>query len=63
MVPLTAQQIVQTDPDKRRMWEAVLTDTLERRPNKKADYVLLRSEQVQVLWYNAAAFLCSYYSL
>ncbi|EJD53563.1 inositol polyphosphate phosphatase [Auricularia subglabra TFB-10046 SS5] len=46
MVPLTAQQIVQTDPDKRRMWEVVLTDTFERRPNKKCDYVLLRSEQL-----------------
>lgn len=54
MVPLTAQQIVQTDPDKRRMWEATLTDTFEKRPNKKADYVLLRSEQASMKWRHAA---------
>ncbi|KZW04268.1 inositol polyphosphate phosphatase [Exidia glandulosa HHB12029] len=46
MVPLTAQQIVQTDPDKRRMWERILTDTFDKRPDKKADYVLLRSAQL-----------------
>ncbi|KAJ7068496.1 inositol polyphosphate phosphatase [Mycena amicta] len=46
IVPLTAQQIVQTDPEKRRVWEARIMDTLDRRPNKKSDYVLLRSEQL-----------------
>ncbi|KAI0750962.1 inositol polyphosphate phosphatase [Daedaleopsis nitida] len=46
IVPLTAQQIVQTDPEKRRMWEAKILDTLERRPNKKNDYILLRSHQL-----------------
>uniref|UniRef100_A0A0W0EZ96 phosphoinositide 5-phosphatase n=1 Tax=Moniliophthora roreri TaxID=221103 RepID=A0A0W0EZ96_MONRR len=46
IVPLTAQQIVQADPERRRMWEAKILDTLERRPNKKCDYVLLRSEQL-----------------
>ncbi|KAJ7178924.1 inositol polyphosphate phosphatase [Mycena filopes] len=46
IVPLTAQQIVQTDPEKRRVWEARILDTLDRRPNKKATYVLLRSEQL-----------------
>ncbi|RXW21953.1 hypothetical protein EST38_g3922 [Candolleomyces aberdarensis] len=46
IVPLTAQQIVQTDPEKRLAWERKLLDTLERRPNKKANYVLLRSEQL-----------------
>ncbi|KAI0722816.1 inositol polyphosphate phosphatase [Earliella scabrosa] len=47
IVPLTAQQIVQTDPEKRsRMWEAKIIDTLERRPNKKNDYILLRSHQL-----------------
>ncbi|THH19911.1 hypothetical protein EW146_g1364 [Bondarzewia mesenterica] len=66
IVPLTAQQIVQTDPEKkvriyllrngypnqidltfvRRMWETRILDTLDRRPNKKCDYVLLRSEQL-----------------
>ncbi|KAF7301871.1 Inositol polyphosphate phosphatase [Mycena indigotica] len=46
IVPLTAQQIVQTDPEKKRVWEARIMDTLDRRPNKKFDYVLLRSEQL-----------------
>lgn len=47
IVPLTAQQIVQTDPEKRRIWEARIMDTLDKRPNKKCDYVLMRSEQVR----------------
>ncbi|KAL1680770.1 SacI homology domain-containing protein [Schizophyllum commune] len=46
IVPLTAQQILQTDPDKRRVWEASLLEALDRRPNKKSNYVLLRSEQL-----------------
>ncbi|KAM5535531.1 hypothetical protein V8D89_010868 [Ganoderma adspersum] len=46
IVPLTAQQIVQTDPEKRRLWETKIVDTLERRPNKKSDYILLRSHQL-----------------
>ncbi|KAF8592645.1 DNase I-like protein [Ramaria rubella] len=46
IVPLTAQQIIQTDPEKKRMWENVIMDTLARRPDKKADYVILRSEQL-----------------
>ncbi|THH12240.1 hypothetical protein EW145_g127 [Phellinidium pouzarii] len=46
IVPLTAQQIVQADPEKRRIWENVITETLESRPDKKTDYVLLRSEQL-----------------
>ena len=29
-----------------RVWENKILDTLDRRPNKKCDYVLLRSEQV-----------------
>lgn len=65
IVPLTAQQIVQTDPEKRcanpaplwrcanknefrRIWESKILETLDRRPNKKSNYVLLRSEQVSV---------------
>ena len=66
MVPLTAQQIVQTDPEKRyvpayypltlrtyclwvsRIWENRVLETLDRRPNKKSSYVLLRSEQVSM---------------
>ncbi|KAI9462024.1 SacI homology domain-containing protein [Russula earlei] len=46
IVPLTAQQIVQTDPEKKRVWENKIAETLERRPNKKGDYILLRSEQL-----------------
>ncbi|KAI5119506.1 hypothetical protein M0805_002442 [Coniferiporia weirii] len=46
IVALTAQQIIQTDPEKRRIWENAITETLERRPSKKTDYVLLRSEQL-----------------
>ncbi|RPD80946.1 inositol polyphosphate phosphatase [Lentinus tigrinus ALCF2SS1-7] len=46
IVPLTAQQIVQTDPEKKRVWEAKILDTLDRRPNKKCDYILLRSHQL-----------------
>lgn len=71
MVPLTAQQIVQTDPEKRyvpacylltllahclwvsRIWENRVLETLDHRPNKKSNYVLLRSEQVSMryLWF------------
>jgi len=63
IVPLTAQQIVQTDPEKRRvkllisvtrfspysrkLWEHRILDTLDRRPEKKANYIILRSEQVE----------------
>ncbi|KAJ4479331.1 inositol polyphosphate phosphatase [Lentinula aciculospora] len=46
IVPLTAQQIVQTDPEKRRIWETTILEALDRRPQKKSDYVLLRSEQL-----------------
>jgi hypothetical protein len=30
----------------RRIWENKILETLDRRPNKKCSYVLLRSEQV-----------------
>lgn len=46
IVPLTAQQIVQTDPEKKRIWETKIVETLDRRPNKKCDYIILRSEQL-----------------
>ncbi|KAJ8515324.1 hypothetical protein ONZ45_g7241 [Pleurotus djamor] len=46
IVPLTAQQIVQTDPEKRRIWETKILETLESNPNKRSNYVLLRSEQL-----------------
>lgn len=69
IVPLTAQQIVQTDPEKkyaslrtlssimhllnylRRVWEAKILETLDRRPNKKCDYILLRSHQASTCTY------------
>ncbi|KAH9939988.1 DNase I-like protein [Amylocystis lapponica] len=46
IVPLTAQQIVQADPEKRRIWEAKILDTLDKRPHKQSDYILLRSHQL-----------------
>ncbi|PWN44254.1 hypothetical protein IE81DRAFT_27792 [Ceraceosorus guamensis] len=46
VVPLTPQQILMTDPDKIRVWESVLVDALHKRPNKRGDYILLRSEQL-----------------
>ncbi|QRV87863.1 hypothetical protein RhiJN_15881 [Ceratobasidium sp. AG-Ba] len=46
IVPLTAQQIVQTDPEKKRMWESYIMDTLATRRDRKAEYVVLRSEQL-----------------
>ncbi|GJJ07292.1 hypothetical protein Clacol_001492 [Clathrus columnatus] len=46
IVPLTAQQIIQTDPEKKRMWENAIIETLAKRPNKNAEYVLLRSDQL-----------------
>ncbi|KAF8759859.1 phosphatidylinositol dephosphorylation [Rhizoctonia solani] len=45
IVPLTAQQIVQTDPEKKRMWEDYILDTLATRRDRNTDYVVLRSEQ------------------
>ena len=65
IVPLTAQQIVQTDPEKksvlwvfnvyplmvfsRSVWEKEITNTLRTRPDNKSDYILLRSHQVRDL--------------
>lgn len=48
VVPLTAQQILMTDPDKLRAWEVQITDTFSRRNNagEKERYILLRSEQL-----------------
>ncbi|KAG8769922.1 inositol polyphosphate 5-phosphatase, partial [Serendipita sp. 398] len=46
LVPLTAQQILQTDPEQKRRWERILMETLARRPNKRAEYTILRSEQL-----------------
>ncbi|CCM05549.1 uncharacterized protein FIBRA_07776 [Fibroporia radiculosa] len=46
IVPLTAQQIVQADPEKRRAWEVKILDTINRRPDRKSEYILLRSQQL-----------------
>ncbi|KDQ13727.1 hypothetical protein BOTBODRAFT_160330 [Botryobasidium botryosum FD-172 SS1] len=46
IVPPTAQQIMQTDPEKLRTWETVIMTTLAKRPNKTAEYLILRSEQL-----------------
>ncbi|KAG8810435.1 inositol polyphosphate 5-phosphatase [Serendipita sp. 399] len=46
LVPLTAQQILQTDPEQKRRWERILMETLARRPDKRAEYTILRSEQL-----------------
>ncbi|BGP37915.1 Inositol-1,4,5-trisphosphate 5-phosphatase 1 [Rhodotorula kratochvilovae] len=46
IVPLSPQQIMSTDPEKKRRWEAHILQTLADRPGKKSDYVLLRSGQL-----------------
>lgn len=46
VVPLTPQQILLTDPEKLRYWEATILDTVAKRPGKVARYIPLRSEQL-----------------
>ncbi|KAI6035067.1 DNase I-like protein [Pisolithus orientalis] len=46
IVLLNPQQIVQTDPEKKRVWELKLMEAINGRPQKSCDYVLLRSEQL-----------------
>ncbi|SPO25336.1 related to phosphatidylinositol phosphate phosphatase [Ustilago trichophora] len=46
IVQLTPQQILMTDPDKIRIWEAKIMETIARRPDRKSRYILLRSEQL-----------------
>lgn len=46
IVPLSPQQIMATDPEKKRRWEQHILSTVANRPNKKSDYVLLRSGQL-----------------
>ncbi|CAE6420494.1 unnamed protein product [Rhizoctonia solani] len=46
IVPLTAQQIVQTDPEKKRMWEDYISNTLATHRDRSTQYVILRSEQL-----------------
>ncbi|KAG9317505.1 inositol polyphosphate phosphatase [Chiua virens] len=46
IVLLTAQQIIQTDPEKRRIWEYQIMEAINGRPKSCGEYVLLRSEQL-----------------
>ncbi|GAA5860538.1 hypothetical protein JCM3774_006201 [Rhodotorula dairenensis] len=46
IVPLSPQQIMATDPEKKRRWEQHILSTVANRPEKKSDYVLLRSGQL-----------------
>nr|XP_019050419.1 phosphatidylinositol phosphate phosphatase [Kwoniella bestiolae CBS 10118]OCF29349.1 phosphatidylinositol phosphate phosphatase [Kwoniella bestiolae CBS 10118] len=46
IVELTAGQILQTDPAKKRVWEKFIMDTFDMRQRKKSDYLLFRSEQL-----------------
>ncbi|KAG8218684.1 DNase I-like protein [Butyriboletus roseoflavus] len=46
IVLLTAQQIIQTDPEKRRAWEHKVVETINDRSKSSGEYVLLRSEQL-----------------
>ncbi|KAH9844079.1 DNase I-like protein [Rhodofomes roseus] len=46
IVPLTAQQIVQADPERRRAWEAKILDTFNKRSESKGEYILLRGHQL-----------------
>nr|XP_018264769.1 phosphatidylinositol phosphate phosphatase [Kwoniella dejecticola CBS 10117]OBR86927.1 phosphatidylinositol phosphate phosphatase [Kwoniella dejecticola CBS 10117] len=46
IVELTAGQILQTDPAKKRVWEKFIMDTFAMRKGGKSDYLLFRSEQL-----------------
>lgn len=47
IVELTAGQILQTDPAKKRMWEKFIMDTFAmRKGGKDSDYMLFRGDQL-----------------
>ncbi|KIK93453.1 hypothetical protein PAXRUDRAFT_145071 [Paxillus rubicundulus Ve08.2h10] len=46
IVLLTAQQIIQTDPEKKRIWEHKIMEAINGRSKKSAEYIMLRSEQL-----------------
>nr|XP_019012040.1 phosphatidylinositol phosphate phosphatase [Kwoniella pini CBS 10737]OCF50821.1 phosphatidylinositol phosphate phosphatase [Kwoniella pini CBS 10737] len=46
IVELTASQILQTDPAKKRVWEKFIMDTFAMHQGGKSDYLLFRSEQL-----------------
>ncbi|KAI7859014.1 SacI homology domain-containing protein [Circinella umbellata] len=46
IVELSPQQVMATDPEKRKVWEEQIERTLNSNPNGKSKYVLLRSNQL-----------------
>ncbi|MBW0467869.1 hypothetical protein O181_007584 [Austropuccinia psidii MF-1] len=46
IVKLSPQQIMVTDPQKKRRWEQIILNSLENRPEKNATYLILRSDQL-----------------
>ncbi|KAG9002050.1 inositol polyphosphate 5-phosphatase [Tulasnella sp. JGI-2019a] len=46
IVPLNAQQIIQTDPAKKLEWERHIMNTIQKRNKPRANYLILRSEQL-----------------
>jgi len=46
IVKLSPQQIMVTDPEKKKRWERVILSSLDNRPNKKASYAVIRSDQL-----------------
>ncbi|GAA6063284.1 hypothetical protein JCM10212_004666 [Sporobolomyces blumeae] len=46
IVPLSPQMIMATDPEKQRKWEQHIMETVSNRPDKRSDYILLRSGQL-----------------
>ncbi|GBB91089.1 hypothetical protein RclHR1_01820018 [Rhizophagus clarus] len=46
IVELIPQQIMSADPEKLRIWEKEISDTLNNRSNKRSNYVMLRSGQL-----------------
>ncbi|KAG0141200.1 hypothetical protein CROQUDRAFT_52064 [Cronartium quercuum f. sp. fusiforme G11] len=46
IVKLSPQQIMVTDPEKKRRWERSIMASLDQRPDKRTSYVILRSDQL-----------------
>lgn len=46
IVKLSPQQIMTTDPEKKKRWERTILASLENRVNKKFTYVIMRSDQL-----------------
>lgn len=58
IVPLTAQQVLQTDPERRRMWEALILKTINGRPRRQNTYIPIGTQQVCTI-----AYCCIWHSL